>query len=67
LRRHLGKRVVACIPERPHEFRSAVDRGVSVREARPGSDVAVGIREVAAALGGRVPARGALARLAGRS
>lgn len=65
LRKHLGKRPIAYIPDVPGEIAQAVRAGVPVREMKRGSDVTAGIRSLAAALGGSVPSTGTMVRLAG--
>lgn len=67
LRRHLGRRPMAYVPDRPNDFARAATTGSSVRALQPGSDVSAAIGSVAAAVGGRIRARGFMTRLAGRS
>ncbi|MDQ3646465.1 MAG: AAA family ATPase, partial [Actinomycetota bacterium] len=67
LRRHLGKRPIAYIPDRSQELALAVRQGAPVREVKPGSDISSGMRGLAVALGAHVPPRGLLTRLAGRT
>ena len=67
LKKHLGRRPLVCVPERRSEVRTAIERGVTLREMKPNSDVASEIRELASALGAKIPARGLLTRLGGRS
>lgn len=66
LRRHLGKRPIAYVPDQPQDFGRAAMAGVAVGKAVPGSDVRPAIRTVAAALGGRPQPAGFLSRLSGR-
>ncbi|MGH2820351.1 MAG: AAA family ATPase [Actinomycetota bacterium] len=66
IRRHLGRRVLAFVPDRPAEFLDAARNGTTIRQARPGSEVTGGIRSLAAAVGGRVSPQGLMAKLAGR-
>lgn len=65
LYRHLGRRPIAMVPDRPQEFARAVSNGSSLLEARPNSDVRAAIRDVAARMGGSVQAVGLMSRLAG--
>ncbi len=67
LRRHVGKRPVACVPDDPGLLRAAVARGLSVREMAPSSGVGRALREVAASLGAKPRPSGVFARLAGRA
>lgn len=67
LRKHLGKRPIAYIPDRPSDLVKAVRAGMAVRDNTPGSDIAPAVRSLAAAMGARVGARGLLTRLAGRA
>lgn len=66
LRRHLSRPPVAEIPDRPDLFTKAMWRGDPVAWFEPGSDVCEEVRNLAAAVGAAVPARGFLTRLAGR-
>lgn len=66
LKKHLGKRPLVCVPSRDQDVRTALDRGVPVRDIKPGGEVSARIRELAGALGASVPARGVLTRLGGR-
>lgn len=66
LRRHLARPPVAEIPERPDLFSRSIWRGDPVAWLEPRSDVSEEVRNLAAALGGSVGARGFLTRLAGR-
>lgn len=67
LKKHLGKRAFVSIPERGPDVRTAVARGLSVHEAVPASPLVTAAREIAAAVGGSVKARGLLARLGARA
>lgn len=67
LRRHLGRPPVAEIPERADLFARAIWQGDPVSRIDPQSDVSDAVRDLAAALGGTVPPRGFLTRLAGRT
>lgn len=67
LYRHLGRRSIGAVPDGPQDFARAVQAGTSVADLRPGSEVSDSVRLLADALGGRVAARGLLARLAGRT
>lgn len=67
LRRHIGKRPAAFVPDDPGAFRAASVRGAAVREVAPSSPVARSVREVAASLGGKPRPAGVFARLAGRA
>lgn len=66
LRKHLGKRPVAYVPNRPAEFARSGFTGISLGESGNGPDVSAAVRTVAAALGGRMRTRGLLATLGGR-
>ena len=66
LKKHLGKRPLICIPSRDQDLRAALDRGVPVRDIKPGGEISARIRELAGAVGASVPARGVLTRLGGR-
>jgi MinD-like ATPase involved in chromosome partitioning or flagellar assembly len=66
LRRHVAKRPLSYVPDRPQEFAASVRAGCSVHDLFPGSDVGSALRSLAAALGGKVAARGVLAKLSGR-
>lgn len=65
LRRHTGRRPVAYVPDSPRAIERAVLAGMLLSELEPGSDVVAAVRTVAAAVGGRLPARGVMARLGG--
>jgi MinD-like ATPase involved in chromosome partitioning or flagellar assembly len=65
LHRHLGRRPVAMVPDKPQDFARAVASGSSVVEERPHSDIRTAIRDVAARVGGPVRTEGLLSRLAG--
>jgi MinD-like ATPase involved in chromosome partitioning or flagellar assembly len=67
LKRHTGRRPLAYIPDRPHDFRHALTEGDSVHALLPGSDVCTQMRALVAAIGGRPRTRGLLARLGGRT
>lgn len=64
LYRHLGRRPIAMVPDRPQEFARAVANGSSLLEERPNSDVRTALRDVAAGVGGPVRTVGLLSRLA---
>ena len=66
LKKHLGKRPLICLPNREQDVRAALDRGVPVRDIKPGGEISGRIRDLAGALGASVPARGVLTRLGGR-
>lgn len=66
LRRHLGKRPVAYVPDRPGEFERSRLSGTPLGESGTGPDVSAAIRAVATALGGRIRTRGLLTALGGR-
>lgn len=66
LRRHLGKRPVAYVPNRPTEFGRSVFSGIPLGESGTSSDVSAAMRAVSAALGGKVRTRGLLTTLGGR-
>jgi MinD-like ATPase involved in chromosome partitioning or flagellar assembly len=66
LQRRLGKPPIAMIPDRPDLFTRSLWAGEPVARQEPSSDVAEHVRGLSAALGGHVPPRGFLARLAGR-
>ncbi|CAN5725133.1 P-loop NTPase [soil metagenome] len=66
IRRHLGKRPIAYVPDRPGEFARASKSGTPIGQFHRGSDVCSAIRGLAAALGGSVATRGFLTRLSGR-
>lgn len=67
LKKHLGKRPVVCLPERRSDIRTAIERGITLREMKPSGDLTAEVRDLAAALGAKLPARGLLTRLGGRS
>jgi MinD-like ATPase involved in chromosome partitioning or flagellar assembly len=67
LRKHIGRRPVAYIPDIPSQVHRALLLGRSLREAGLSSAGAGSIESLAASLGGRLPARGLLARLSGRA
>ena len=66
VRRHLGRPPLALIPDRPDHLVRAVWQAAPVVNTEPGSPISVAIRDLAADLGGEVPPRGFLSRLAGR-
>lgn len=66
MRRHLGRSPIALVPDRPDHVMQAVWEGAPITTAMPSSPISSSIREVAAAVGGRVEPRGFLTRLAGR-
>jgi MinD-like ATPase involved in chromosome partitioning or flagellar assembly len=65
IRRHLGRRPSAYIPDRPADTARAVMDAQPVLRAAPRSDVGAAVRGLAASLGGAVRPRGLLTRLAG--
>jgi MinD-like ATPase involved in chromosome partitioning or flagellar assembly len=65
IRRNLGKRPIAYVPDRPAELSAAARAGAAVRNLFPGSDVCSALRSLAAAAGGRPAPRGVLAKLGG--
>lgn len=67
LRRHLGKRPVAYVPDRPHELARAAAAGVTLHELNRGSDIVAATTVVASAVGAKLRPRGVLAALAGRT
>jgi MinD-like ATPase involved in chromosome partitioning or flagellar assembly len=67
LRKHVGKKAAAYIREDVDRFRTAVRTGRAVSEDDPSSDVATALDGLLANLGAKVPARGFLARIGGRS
>jgi MinD-like ATPase involved in chromosome partitioning or flagellar assembly len=66
LKKHLGKRPRIIVRDKPNDLALAVGSGTAVRDLKPSSEVAAAIRDLAAALGADVPARGLLSRLGGR-
>ena len=66
LKKHVGKRPLISLPVRYSEMRAAIDRGVPVRDVKPNGEVVAQIRDLAAAVGAPLPARGVLTRLGGR-
>jgi MinD-like ATPase involved in chromosome partitioning or flagellar assembly len=66
LRRYIGKRPVAYIPDRPAPLMKAVRAGVSVAGLDPEREISSTMRLLAEAVGGRVKSRGLLARAAGQ-
>jgi MinD-like ATPase involved in chromosome partitioning or flagellar assembly len=66
IKRYLGKRPVAYIPDRPQEVRRAVMAGAPVRSTNHGSDISTSIKGVVASIGGRVRPTGLLSRLSAR-
>jgi MinD-like ATPase involved in chromosome partitioning or flagellar assembly len=67
LRKHVGRRPVAYIPDIPSQIHRALLLGRSLREAGLSLGGAGSIESLAASLGGRLPSRGLLARLSGRA
>jgi hypothetical protein len=65
LRRYIGKRPLAYIPDHPVASTKAVRSGVSIGGLEPGGEGSAGIKLLAEAVGGRVKSRGLLARAAG--
>jgi MinD-like ATPase involved in chromosome partitioning or flagellar assembly len=65
LHRHLGRRPIARIPDKPQDFARAVADGSALIETCPKSEVRAAIRDVAAMVGGSVETVGFLSRLAG--
>jgi MinD-like ATPase involved in chromosome partitioning or flagellar assembly len=66
LKKHLGKRPRVIVRDRPSDVATAVGSGRPVRDLKPSSEFAAAIRDLAAALGVEVPARGLLSKLGGR-
>ena len=66
LKRHIGRRAVAFVPDDSRELQRARREGKALSEISPGSDVVAAITNLAASTGGRPAARGFLGRLAGR-
>ena len=66
VRRHLGRPPIVLVPDRPDHVVPAVWKGVPITAAHGSSPISSSITELAAALGGRVQAKGFLTRLAGR-
>ena len=66
LRKHVGRRPAAYIPDMPSEIHRALLLGRSLREAG-GSSGGTGIDALAASLGGRVRSKGLITRLSGRA
>ena len=66
IRRHLGRPPLVLVPDRPDHVVPAVWQGAPIVSTQPSSPISSAIRELAAALGGRVEPRGFLTRLAGR-
>lgn len=67
LRRHVGKRPVAYVPEDHALFRAAAAKGVPVPVVAPGAPATRALRDVAASLGGKPRPTGIFARLSGRA
>jgi MinD-like ATPase involved in chromosome partitioning or flagellar assembly len=65
LRRYVGKRPLAYIPERPASWAKAVRSGASTGASAAGGETASAIKLLAEAVGGRAESRGLLARVAG--
>jgi MinD-like ATPase involved in chromosome partitioning or flagellar assembly len=66
LKKHLGKRPRIAIKDRPGDLAASVGSGTPVRDLKPSSEFAASIRDLAAALGADVPARGLLSKLGAR-
>jgi MinD-like ATPase involved in chromosome partitioning or flagellar assembly len=66
IKRYLGKRPAAYIPDRPQDVARAVMAGVPIRAVRPGSDISSAVRGLVASLGGSMRAEGLLSRLSAR-
>lgn len=66
LRKHLGKKPVAYLRDKPADLLGAMEAGTAVRNLKPSSDIATSIADLAATLGADVSARGFLTRLGGR-
>ena len=67
LRKHVGRRPTAYVPDIPTEFHRALLLGRSLREAGPSSGGAGSIEALAASVGGQIRARGLMARLSGKA
>lgn len=67
LKKHLGKRPLVYLPDRQGETRAALDQGISIGELKQSGEISGAVRDVAAALGAKIPPRGLLTRLAGRA
>jgi MinD-like ATPase involved in chromosome partitioning or flagellar assembly len=67
LRKHIGRRPIAYIPDMPSEVHRAVLLGRSLREAGMSSAAAGSFEAAAASVGGRVRHTGLMARLSGRA
>lgn len=65
MRKHLGKRPVAYVPDDPPSFGAAISSGRAVREMAPGGSVPTAIRSLCASLGTPSEHRGLLTRLVG--
>lgn len=65
IRKHLGKRPVAYVPDDPTAFATAVRVGKTLREISPGGAVPTAMRALCASLGAPVMRRGLMTRLAG--
>lgn len=66
LRRHIGKRPIAYVPDRPQEALRATMAGLPISASTRGAAICSALRAVTAALGGRSRARGVLSALSGR-
>jgi MinD-like ATPase involved in chromosome partitioning or flagellar assembly len=66
LKKHLGKRPRVVFRDRPSDLAAAVASGTPIRDLKPSSEIAIATRDLAAALGADVPARGFLSKLGGR-
>lgn len=67
IKRYVGRRPAALVPDDPDAFSEAVAAGRSVRSLPSGGSVSRALGEVAASLGGRVRPHGFLSRLGGRA
>lgn len=67
LRRHVGKRPVAYVPDEPALFRAACAKGVAARDLAPSAAAVRALRNVVGALGGKPRPTGVFARLSGRA
>jgi hypothetical protein len=66
LRKHVGRRPAAYVPDMPSEVHRALLLGRSLREAGASAGGA-GIEALVSSLGGRVRSKGLMARLSGRA
>jgi MinD-like ATPase involved in chromosome partitioning or flagellar assembly len=67
LKRHIGVRPIAAVPDIPGDIHRALLAGKSLREAGLNAATSEAVRKIVSSIGGRVPARGLLTRLAGRT